>query len=45
VSDSPLVDRFNSKGRMSPWVSMIPLKLIVDDTVALRGAAIAAEHG
>lgn len=45
VPDSPLVDRFNNKGRMSSWVSMIPLKLIVDDAAALRGAVIAAEHG
>jgi hypothetical protein len=30
---------------MSSWVSMIPLKLIVDDAAALRGAVIAAEHG
>jgi hypothetical protein len=28
---------------MSPWISRIPLRLVADDTAALRGAAIAAE--
>lgn len=42
VADSPLIERFNAKGRMSPWISQIPLRLIVDDAAALRGAAIAA---
>jgi glucokinase len=42
VADSPLIERFDAKGRMAPWVSRIPLRLITDDTAALRGAAIAA---
>lgn len=42
VADSPLIDRFNAKGRMSSWISQIPLSMIMDDAAALRGAAIAA---
>ena len=44
VGDSPLIERFNAKGRMSPWISQIPLNLIVDDAAALRGAAIAVDQ-
>jgi glucokinase len=43
VAESPLMERFNAKGRMSPWISQIPMRLVADDTAALRGAAIAAE--
>ncbi|MBM4239205.1 MAG: glucokinase [Gammaproteobacteria bacterium] len=42
VTDSPLIERFDAKGRMAPWISRIPLRLVTDDTAALRGAAIAA---
>lgn len=44
VADSPLIERFDAKGRMSSWISLIPIRLIVDDTAALRGAAIAADR-
>jgi glucokinase len=37
-----LIERFDAKGRMAPWISRIPLRLVTDDTAALRGAAIAA---
>ena len=42
VADSPLIERFDAKGRMAPWISRIPLRLVTDDTAALRCAAIAA---
>lgn len=42
VAGSPLIERFNAKGRMSTWISEIPLLIIADDAAALRGAAIAA---
>ena len=42
VPASPLIERFDAKGRMSPWISRIPMRLVADDTAALRGAAIAA---
>ena len=39
---SPLIERFDAKGRMAHWIARIPLQLIVDDAAALRGAAMAA---
>lgn len=42
VEQSALMQRFDAKGRMSSWVGEIPLKLILDDAAALRGAASAA---
>lgn len=42
LAQSPLIERFDAKGRMSHWVSRIPLHLIIDDAAALRGAAMAA---
>jgi len=44
VADSPLIERFDAKGRMTSWISKIPLKLIHDDSAALRGAAIAVDQ-
>lgn len=44
LADSPLLARFDAKGRMSPWVSRIPVYLVADDAAALRGAAIAGER-
>lgn len=44
IADSPLFERFDAKGRMSSWVSRIPLHLVADDAAALRGAAIAGER-
>lgn len=44
LAASQLFDRFDAKGRMSPWISRIPLKLVTDDGAALRGAAIAAQQ-
>lgn len=43
LDSSPLIERFDAKGRMSQWVSRIPLHMIVDDAAALRGAAIAED--
>ena len=44
VADSPLIERFDAKGRMTSWISKIPIKLIHDDSAALRGAAIAVDQ-
>jgi len=44
VADSPLIERFDAKGRMTSCISKIPLKLIHDDSAALRGAAIAVDQ-
>ena len=44
LAASPLLERFDAKERMTPWVSRIPLSLVTDDAAALRGAAIAAER-
>jgi len=41
LEESELLDRFNDKGRMSPWVSQIPLHLLTDERSALRGVAMA----
>lgn len=40
---SPFFQRFDDKGRYSRWVAQIPITLIVDDTAALRGAAVSFE--
>lgn len=39
--ESDFLDRFNDKGRMSPWVSQIPVHLMTDERSALRGVAMA----
>lgn len=44
LTSSQLFDRFDAKERMSPWISQIPLKLVMDDGAALRGAAMAARQ-
>jgi glucokinase len=44
VAESPLIERFNAKGRMTSWISKIPLRMINDDSAALRGAAIAVDR-
>lgn len=44
VQDSPLMERFDAKGRMTSWISKIPLKVVNDDSAALRGAAIAVDR-
>jgi len=43
---SPFRSRFEDKGRMGPYVSAIPTRLIIDPLVALRGlAAMVGETG
>ncbi len=42
LEESDLLERFNDKGRMSPWVSQIPLHLLTDERSALRGVAMVA---
>ena len=42
---SEFVDRFTEKGRMSDYVSAVPVKLIVKEGAALLGAAAALEAG
>jgi glucokinase len=41
LEESAFLDRFNDKGRMSPWVSQIPVHLLTDERSALRGVAMA----
>lgn len=41
MANSEFYARFNDKGRYARWVAEIPIRLIVDDHAALRGAAIA----
>lgn len=41
LEESAFLDRFNDKGRMSPWVSQIPVHLMTDERSALRGVAMA----
>ncbi len=40
LEESDFLDRFNDKGRMSPWVAQIPLHLLTDERSALRGVAM-----
>ena len=42
LAQSPFRTRFDSKGRLSPYVTAIPTKLIVNPDAALLGAARAA---
>lgn len=41
LEESAFLDRFNDKGRMSPWISKIPVHLMTDERSALRGVAMA----
>jgi glucokinase len=42
LAQSPFRTRFDSKGRLSPYVAAIPTKLIVNADAALLGAARSA---
>ncbi|MEN9527594.1 MAG: hypothetical protein RLY56_1545 [Pseudomonadota bacterium] len=42
LPESAFIDRFNDKGRMSSWVSKIPIHLLTDEHSALRGVAMIA---
>lgn len=41
--ESAFIDRFLDKGRMAEYMAAVPVRLIVDDGVALLGAAAALE--
>ena len=42
--EGPFVDRFLDKGRMKDYMAAVPVRLIVDESVALYGAAAAMER-
>jgi glucokinase len=41
---SKFVERFDDKGRMRRIVEKIPIRIVLDDQAAIRGAALAAAH-
>ncbi len=43
LESGPFMDAFLDKGRLSPLLKMIPVRVILDDTCALLGAAAYAE--
>ena len=44
MSGGPFTDAFLDKGRMRPILESIPVRIILDDTCALLGAAAFAEN-
>lgn len=42
LRDAPFMEGFGSKGRFTDWMALVPVRVVLDEHVGLKGAALAS---